>query len=78
MSVVFAGVSFTGDYDQRAARYPYAAELAAKRLESGQSLLDAELRKTIDSGYDGPLSLLDSGINAASGDNLALAFGITA
>ena len=76
--IVFAGVSFTGDYDQRAARYPYAAELSSRRLPSGQSLLDAELRKTLDSAYSGPLNLLDSGINAASGDNLALAFGITA
>lgn len=77
-SVVFAGVSFTGDYDQQAARYPYAAELATRRLPSGQSLLDAELRSTIDSAYDGSLDLLDSGINSASGDNLALSFGITA
>lgn len=77
-SVVFAGVSFTGDYDQQAARYPYAAELATRRLQSGQSLLDAELRSTIDSAYDGSFDLLDSGINSASGDNLALSFGITA
>ena len=77
-SVVFAGVSFTGDYDQQAARYPYAAELATRRLPSGQSLLDAELRSTIDSAYDGSFDLLDSGINSASGDNLALSFGITA
>ena len=71
-------MSFTGDYDQQAARYPYAAELATRRLQSGQSLLDAELRSTIDSAYDGSFDLLDSGINSASGDNLALSFGITA
>ena len=76
--IVFAGISFVGDYDQQSSRYPHAAQLLKEKLPNGQAVLESQLRKVLEEEYIGPLDLLDSASGKNDGPQQALAFALSA